>query len=83
MPYFSYSLGVGILFIIFSITFFSEKDVSFVQSNKFKLINFLTTKFDLKTFNTQVDKFKDDDQFIKAVATLIPTLEKVCIEAQK
>ena len=63
--------------------FFSDKDVAFVQSNKYKLITFLTTKFDLKTFDTQVSRFKDDNQFIKTISTLIPTLEKVSSEAQK
>jgi proton translocating ATP synthase F1 alpha subunit len=57
--------------------FLQDKDVLFVERNKFNMIGFLETKFDLKSFYQQVLKMKDEKEFIKALDTVIPELVKV------
>lgn len=58
--------------------FFAQKDVNFVGKFKQTIINFLQTKIDLTKFQPEVEKMKDDAQFIQSLLPLIPALEKEC-----
>lgn len=57
--------------------FFSNKGVDFVENNKNTIVQYLTNKFNLSNYAKNVSAFKDYDQFIKSLSSLIPELEKL------
>jgi F-type H+/Na+-transporting ATPase subunit alpha len=57
--------------------FFQEKDLSFVEKNKFTISSYLQTKFDLAKFEAETVNLKTDKQFIDSLSKIIPELEKV------
>jgi F-type H+/Na+-transporting ATPase subunit alpha len=66
--------------IMLGLTFsslFKTKDARFVTINKDAILKYLS-QLDLKTLSSQVDKFTNEEQFIKMVEGLVPGLAKIC-----
>src|SRR3989344_1739123 len=64
---------IGLIFT----PFLQQKDEKFVEENKNTIVQYLTNKFNLSNYAKTVATFKDDEQFINSLSSLIPELEKI------
>lgn len=71
------SVAMIMLGLIFT-PFFTNKDISFLKTNKQKLINFLTKNLDLEKIWVEIFAMREENQFFDLLKNLIPQLEKIC-----